>query len=179
MPTPPPSASLASGINFRAVAPRLMNFKPIRDFLSKKFPELSGRVGPEVFTNRFLESLNDPAFIILAISGVQELIGSGAKPEELYKPQALTQYYRTMGYKDQPIAAGAYQKTLGKVPPRQILPQMSVADFEAELRRIGSLNLPAAEKAKQLSDFLSKTEQTIGNFTSWVKQNMPFIQLGS
>lgn len=187
MPAPiRPSAALTTAatrrsflnmFNLRDVATRIFQAKPLRDEFARRFPVLSGGIGKEVFAQRFLESIEDPSFQILAVTGIQQLMGLGLLPQESYKPEAFQQLFRTKGFGGEMIAAGAYQKTTGKLPPREILPTLTLAQFEAQLQRIGNdPNLLPAQKAKALSDFLGTVEGRMGQFTQFLKTNLPFLR---
>lgn len=185
MPAPRPSANLAAAaqrrsflnsFDLRSVATTIFQAKPLRDEISRRFPAFSGGIGKEVFAEKFLQAIDDPAFQILAVTGIQQLMGLGLLPQEAYKPEAFQQLFRTKGYGGQSIAAGAYQKTTGKLPPREILPPITIAQFEAQLQQIGNNpNLQPAQKLKAASDFIATTENKISQFNQFLKTNLPFV----
>lgn len=175
--TTPSAALTSSGINWRDIASNIFRVKPLRDMFAMRFPGFSGGIGPQVFVENFMKSLADPSFQILAFSAAQKLMGLGLTPQEQYKTQAFEELFRTKGYGGQSIAAGAYQKTTGKLPPREILPKMTIQEFEAQLRKIGNdPNLKPAEKMAKLSDFLKTVESGMASFSQFINTNLPFVR---
>lgn len=176
--TTTPSSTLGStGINWRDVASKIFRVKETRDMFAQRFPAFSGGIGPQLFVENFMKALADKSFQVLAFSAAQKLLGLGLLSEEQYKPEAFEQLFRTKGYGGESIAAGAYQKTTGKLPPREILPKMTIDQFEAELRKIGNdPNLKPAEKMKKLSEFLKTVESNMSSFSQFINTNLPFVR---
>ena len=181
-----PSSRLSGAASFwnnftpgglRILAANAFRLKPLRDFITSKFPGLGGRIGPKTFVNNFIEALADPEFQVVAMTGIMQFMGQGMIPQEAYKPEAFEQLFGTKGYAGESIAAGAYQKTTGKLPPREILPKMTIQQFEAQLRAIGNdPNLAPVEKMRKLTEFLGSVESSISSFSQFLNREVPFVR---
>ena len=166
-----------SMFNIGKLAEQAYRLKPVRDFITSKWPGLGGGIGPEVFKENFVKAIDNPAFQTIAVTAIQQMAGLGQLPQDLYKPEAFSQLYSTKGYGGEMIAAGAYQKTTGKLPPREILPRLTVNQFEESLRRISkdpSLKT-SAQKYQRFLDLIKSAESQIGPFMGWTQQNFPTL----
>lgn len=134
----------------------------LRNNLNTQFPflGLSALDKAKAIPETLLKSLADPNLQEILFAFIIQYYGFGTSPEEMYKPGTLQKIIDTIGYGGQSIAAGAYQKVLGKLPDKEILPTSSLESFESSLMRLKNksdldeLDSIINYYEKEVSDFL-------------------------
>lgn len=159
--------------NWAKLIPALFNINSaLKDNFLSKYPRYKAGIIPNIqaLVKDFVSALNDPAFKEVAVAGILQLMGAGYFTEDMYTQAALQYYYETPDAYGMPIAEGGYQKHLGKMPPKEIIPKERPNDLNAKIEAIGKDPRYKTPQAKiqalnsLLGSFLDKVKP-LENFT--------------
>lgn len=146
------------------------------------FPQLGlGAVrGTANLKNKLLELIADPAVHELLFTAILQQLGATGRAEDYFKGKILPDgtyqsplesIIQTPGYKGESIAAGAYQKTMGKTPPENILPKYEISDFQS------AINTIVYDKSLSTTNRIAKLNQAIEYWDSITKGFGDFMNL--
>lgn len=155
----------ADKINWVVVLPALLNTgKMFSSAFVNKNPRWGAGFGENILAviQDFFTSLSDDSFQTVAATALLEYLQLGVSKEQTFSPEAYQYYYRKTDTLGQPLARGGYQKTMGKVPNRNQIPNEAPDYVVEKVQAIGNEKITRNEKIKKLRELIkyysTKTE---------------------
>lgn len=161
--------------NWMKLAPALLNSSSaLKDKFLQLFPQWGVGIveGAKNLVEDFTSALKEESFQNLLVVALMEKLQLNALAEDMYSPEAFATYFTAEDAYGQPLLAGGYQKTMGKigkVPPMELLESQKTPDsFLDEVERIYERNSNNPEKAKiELAQFIKRETEKIESMEAY------------